>query len=524
MKFSTSLPFPDVRILEYSGIDTVSPLDVVAGASGSSITSSSGPVTTTNAYDLIFAANYVSTTTNAAGSGFINRIITNPDGDIAEDQIVAKTGTYTGTAQLNTSGGWVMQTVALRGAGAPPSSDPSVIGQWSGITSWPILPVHATLMPTGKVLAWGHDATNSTTAGTIWTPSTGTFQSTSYSGADLFCAGHGLLPDGRVFMAGGHNMADYHGLTSGAIFNPTTLAWSSAPAMTYGRWYPTVTALPDGRMLVSSGSINCDGCNATVPEIYDPKANTWSKLTTASLNIPIYPHMFVLPDGRVINTGSYELPIPTRALNISTQAWTTIDATVLDAGSAVMYLPGKILKTGTSANSSRAVQELGVYRVRPRYDPGGSGVARGPRHGAGAHLSQLHRPAGRQRFDHGRRRDDQPGRSVHRRPRGGNVVPGYGELHHHGLDADPAGIPLDRAAVAGWPSAGSRQRRIRVRQHRSTERRNLFASILVQGGTPDRDFGSEFAHVRITIRGADAGCGEYFFSRAPAVGLGDTCF
>ncbi|MGA8312537.1 MAG: chitobiase/beta-hexosaminidase C-terminal domain-containing protein [Terriglobales bacterium] len=351
VKFSTAVPFPDVRILEYSGIDTVSPLDVVAGASGSSITSSSGPVTTTNAYDLIFAANYVSTTTNAAGSGFVNRIITNPDGDIAEDQIITKTGIYTGTAQLNTSGAWVMQAVALRGAGAPPSSDPSVIGQWSGITSWPILPVHATLMPTGKVLAWGHDATNSTTAATIWTPSTGTFQSTSYS-SDLFCAGHGLLPDGRVFVAGGHNMADYHGLTSGAIFNPTTLAWSSAPAMTYGRWYPTVTALPDGRMLVSSGSINCDGCNATVPEIYDPKANTWSKLTTASLNIPIYPHMFVLPDGRVINTGSYELPIPTRALNISTQAWTTIDATVLDAGSAVMYLPGKILKTGTSANSS----------------------------------------------------------------------------------------------------------------------------------------------------------------------------
>jgi hypothetical protein len=61
--------------------------------------------------------------------------------------------------------------------------------------------------------------------------------------------------------------------------------------------------------------------------------------------------MFVLPDGRVLNTGSYELPIPTRALNISTQAWTTIDPTVLDAGSAVMYVPGKFLKTGTSANS-----------------------------------------------------------------------------------------------------------------------------------------------------------------------------
>ncbi len=330
----------------------MSPLESTAGASGTSATSSSGPLTTTNAYDLIFAANYVTTSTNNAGNGFISRVITNPDGDLAEDQIVTAPGTYTGTAQLTSSGGWIMQTIALRGAGPPPSTDPSVVGQWSSITSWPILAIHVTLMPTGKVFAYGHDATNNTTLGTIWDPNSNSFQTTSFSGADLFCAGHGLLPDGRVFIAGGHNMQDYFGLKNGTIFNPTTLAWSSVPAMSFARWYPTVTALPDGRMLVSSGAINCEGCNATVPEIYDPKANSWTQLSSAALNIPIYPHMFVLPDGRVLNTGSYELPVPTRALNISTQSWTTIDATVLDAGSAVMYAPGKILKTGTSANSA----------------------------------------------------------------------------------------------------------------------------------------------------------------------------
>ena len=85
----------------------------------------------------------------------------------------------------------------------------NVQGQWSAVTNWPILPIHVTLMPTGKVLAWGHDATNNTTLGTIWDPSTNSFQTTSFSNADLFCSGHGLLADGRVFVAGGHNMADY---------------------------------------------------------------------------------------------------------------------------------------------------------------------------------------------------------------------------------------------------------------------------------------------------------------------------
>jgi len=350
--FNAAVPFGDVRILEYSGLDPSAPVDGTAGATGTGTTSSSGPVTTTHAYDLIFAANYVTSGTNSAGNGYVNRVITTTDGDIAEDQTVTATGTYTATANLASSGGWIMQTVALRGAAsAPPGPDPSVVGQWGPVSNWPILPIHVTLMPTGKVLAYGHDSTVNTTLATIWDPASNGFTPTSFGNADLFCSGHGLLPDGRVFIAGGHNMADYHGITNATIFDPTTSAWSSAPAMSFGRWYPTVTALPDGRMLITSGAINCNGCNATTPEIYDPAANSWTLLTNAALNLPIYPHMFVLPDGRVLSAGSYELPVAAQALNLGTQTWTTIDPTVLDAGSAVMYVPGKILKTGTSATS-----------------------------------------------------------------------------------------------------------------------------------------------------------------------------
>ena len=126
VKFSAAVPYPDVRILEYSGLDPVSPVDVTAGATGTSATSSSGSVTTTSSYDLIFSANYVTTSTNAAGNGFISRVVTSPDGDIAEDQIVTATGTYTGTANLTSSGSWIMQTVALRGRGTGSSASRSV--------------------------------------------------------------------------------------------------------------------------------------------------------------------------------------------------------------------------------------------------------------------------------------------------------------------------------------------------------------------------------------------------------------
>jgi hypothetical protein len=110
--FSQAAVYPDVRILEYRGVTT---LDVTAGASGSSSTSaSSGAATTTSANELIFGANIVATTTKTAGSGFKSRVITSPDGDIAEDKIVTTAGSNTATATLSSSGPWIMQLVAFK--------------------------------------------------------------------------------------------------------------------------------------------------------------------------------------------------------------------------------------------------------------------------------------------------------------------------------------------------------------------------------------------------------------------------
>ena len=114
--FASAANFPDIRIAEYSGLDPANPLDVAVGAQGSSATSSSGAVTTTNANDLLVGANLVQTLTTGPGSGYTNRVITNPDGDILEDRVVTTIGSYTATAPVSPSGQWVMQIVAFRAA------------------------------------------------------------------------------------------------------------------------------------------------------------------------------------------------------------------------------------------------------------------------------------------------------------------------------------------------------------------------------------------------------------------------
>ena len=196
---------------------------------------------------------------------------------------------------------------------------------------------------------------------------------------NLFCSGAAGLPDGRILVAGGH-LGSHIGAQYVNVFDPVSQTWSLAPPMAYGRWYPTVTALPDGRMLVTGGETTCSYCEAVIPEVYSPASNSWTSLSGASLSIPYYPHMFVLPDGRVLNTSTAEAPIPTRALTISTQTWTMVDASTPDGGSAVTYRPGKILKTGTSNDPDAAIEAFGCNRLCVRHDPRVAGVDAGVLH------------------------------------------------------------------------------------------------------------------------------------------------
>ena len=124
VQFNVAAQYVDVRILEYGGIDAVSPVDVTAVGTGSSATSSTAAVATTSANDLLFAANMVVTFTNTPGAGFTRRVVTSPDGDIAEDRIVTTVGSYSATATLSHAGGWIMQMVAFKAAGGPADTTP----------------------------------------------------------------------------------------------------------------------------------------------------------------------------------------------------------------------------------------------------------------------------------------------------------------------------------------------------------------------------------------------------------------
>ena len=126
VRFNVAANYPDIRILEYSGLDPVSPLVGGVGSSGSSTTTNSGSLTTTVPNVLLVAANVVANSTTGPGAGFINRMITNPDSDIVEDRVVTTAGSYSATAPQSPSGYWVMQMVAFKAAILGPNTAPTI--------------------------------------------------------------------------------------------------------------------------------------------------------------------------------------------------------------------------------------------------------------------------------------------------------------------------------------------------------------------------------------------------------------
>jgi hypothetical protein len=450
VKFAPAAQFPDIRILEYSVIDPNNPIDGTEGAAQPTVTSSSGVVKTTNNLDLLVAGNTVQALTTGPGANFTQRLLTNPNGDIAEDRVVTATGLYSASAPTNQEVAWVMQMVAFRAAGtqSPDTTPPMVSisyplsganltgtttvtvnasdtgsgvaavqlqvdgiplgtaattspytfslntgnfangthslsasawdfanntatanpvsvnfsnsspgnpiqsGVWSGTIPLPIVPVNSALLPNGKILMWDGQTEGFTAI--VWNPITNTIE-WAPAPANIFCSGIEQMANGQILVVGG-SVAGHTGLPAANLFDPGTESWTVLPDMAYQRWYPTATALSDGRQLVTSGETNCNECDEQINEIYDPSTNSWSQLSSAPFLFPYYPHVYLLPDGRILVSSTAEAPIQSEVLDLNTLTWTAVAGATQDGGSSAMYVPNKILKLGTSVDPDLATR------------------------------------------------------------------------------------------------------------------------------------------------------------------------
>ena len=199
-------------------------------------------------------------------------------------------------------------------------------GMWSAAFSWPMNGLHNMILPDGKVLTFGTDASGNAQDGRlfdIWDPSLGfgaNSHNSSYQAAqqDSFCGTATYLNDGNLLVTGGNSGNGGFGKGS-LIYNPATNTRSTAAAVTaLPRWYSTMIGLPDGRKLVMGGMVPytegmyqdpagaiARGEPSMTPEIYENGA--WRSLFGANSRLAFgpdflrtsFPHAFVAPNGQV---------------------------------------------------------------------------------------------------------------------------------------------------------------------------------------------------------------------------------
>ena len=272
--------------------------------------------------------------------------------------------------------------------GPAPSAGSRTDGVWSSLVDWPLLSIHAVLLPDGRVLTYGTNISlhggnrfmydvfdprrelDSAEAHLTLENTTGTF---------LFCSAQVVLPrTGEVMLTGGdvvvNGKVQNRGNGDINVFNAADNTLRRDTTMQRPRWYATTTVLPTGEIYVQGGT---DGEDHPELRTEDGSFRLLEGIDTlkaapggGTYFDNNYPRNFVAPNGKIFGfdhhwmyqvdphasgdggqPGSVTLfgahwDIPNTRGGDSYRGWGA-------SSTAVMYRPGKILQVGgTQANAT----------------------------------------------------------------------------------------------------------------------------------------------------------------------------
>ncbi|TKB75924.1 MAG: hypothetical protein E8D46_00815 [Nitrospira sp.] len=246
----------------------------------------------------------------------------------------------------------------------------------------------ATLLLNGQVLLTGGQIDTNNGDGSngaeLYDPATETFTAIAATmtvprGAHVAV----LLPNGKVFLAGGFNM----GFTdipfahnTAELYDPATQTFTAiAATMTSSRSdHPAATLLPNGKVLIAGGKDTFNNILNTA-ELYDPTTQTFAAITATMTSVRLGHRATLLPNGLVLLTGGVNLlnfSTPPRGTTLSTVEVYDPTAQTFTAATATMASPrvlheatllpnGTVLLTGganISTNSAIVLNTAEVYR------------------------------------------------------------------------------------------------------------------------------------------------------------------
>ncbi len=262
-------------------------------------------------------------------------------------------------------------------ATAPTPLSPAQHGSWSAVHSWPLIPIHAVLMPDGRMLTFGAQPNGAASAFfsvDMWdnagAPESGHLTVANGTGNDLFCGSQLLLPPldagspPSVFVAGGDAWNGQQTTSIGhrrsTVYNGSSNTLAAGPEMAHARWYASSTTLVNGETYIQGGF-----GGAERPEVRQLDGS-FRHLTSADTSFLqwSYPRNYVLPSGRLFGydyEGRMYFVDPSGTGRVDALA--TLPLQYFGAGSSAMFRPGRILQVGGNTNAAAVIDVTGEYPV-----------------------------------------------------------------------------------------------------------------------------------------------------------------
>ncbi len=176
-------------------------------------------------------------------------------------------------------------------AAVPAMAGANVTGAFGQPLTWPLIPIHAIVLPDGRVLTYGtnqNGAQGARLVYEVWNPNdpvTPHMLLPNTLLTDFFCGAQSLLlGSGNALLAGGDALVN--GVRNFSNDRTTIFDFTNnglvdvQPTMMFRRWYATLVPLPNGNKLILGGRED-KGIATITPEVYD-EATGWRTLFNAT--------------------------------------------------------------------------------------------------------------------------------------------------------------------------------------------------------------------------------------------------
>lgn len=184
---------------------------------------------------------------------------------------------------------------------------------------------------------------------------------------------------------------DFGGTRHSYLFDPQTERYERVADMNIARWYPTLVGLQSGKVLAVSGLDQFGRIVGGNPEAFDPRTKTWQLEPNLRKSFPTYPALFLMPNGKLLYTGSsagYGPLTPawrdSGVWNPQTDAFRAIPGmrvpTMTETSGSLLLPPAQaqryaIIGGGGVGDSNRSTGRIDIVNLnarRPRWQPAGS--------------------------------------------------------------------------------------------------------------------------------------------------------